>query len=564
MASSLCIPLIYLPLLFCLFGSRVAAQSPAFLWSFKGNTTVLPECQSVALSVQSTTVEPPFYMIAYEVDGTTTVSSVDTDGNNLSWQVNHRAGSELLLNLVDSAGHSGVVSPATWAVEDGDSASCVPTLPTTFPVLTANVTKDLSTCQPLGLVMSGGSPPYTISIASPGATVLNLTLSAQDDMFTYINKAVPSSDLLVTASDSAGRWAVQSVLINTVGSADTQCPSLASTSGSSTSQTDPFANATTSHHVALVVGICVGVAFTIIFGGLLFLWCFLRQRSKQIRAGQDAGGRSWGGSTLVATQLSKMEVVKNNPSRSVDLTEAFTSDFVSPSKPSRAGKRLAKTASSYGVLDISPESVHAGKKSSESDSPYGVLDISPANRPVSPTFAPNPEIHRYVPSPSPSMPRRQIPLRSPIEPYVPSSSSSSSLRLTTDVQPYYSSFHATPTSPQIHARPLPTPPVTPSPQTPHPQKICDVEIESPRSRRASRHLRSARSAGDVRRVGPLGHRPPGLTSQQHQSLSRSRSLMHIRPNDVVVQHHDRSPIRIHDIPPPYHECLSSRVSQPSP
>ncbi|ETW76396.1 hypothetical protein HETIRDRAFT_16106, partial [Heterobasidion irregulare TC 32-1] len=160
----------------------------------------LVECQSADIVVQSLAGEssvgrPPYYMIAYEVNGLATVSPAGSDPARLSWTVDHRAGSDVILSLVDSAGNSGGVAPATYSITDG-SSSCLPSVPAAWPLINANTTKDLDTCQSLGLVMAGGVPPYTVSIVQLGGSVRNVTLGSQDNAYTWINQAAPNSDLL--------------------------------------------------------------------------------------------------------------------------------------------------------------------------------------------------------------------------------------------------------------------------------------------------------------------------------------------------------------------------------
>ena len=46
----------------------------------------------------SYTPQPPFYMMAYEVNGPTTSSFLGSQSNSLSWQINHAAGKFLRLN----------------------------------------------------------------------------------------------------------------------------------------------------------------------------------------------------------------------------------------------------------------------------------------------------------------------------------------------------------------------------------------------------------------------------------------------------------------------------------
>ena len=194
-----------------------------------------------SLAGESGVGHPPYYMIAYEVNGLATASSAGSDASRLSWTVDHRAGeltcpfrcphsrpganrrlwgegSNVILSLVDSAGNSGGVASSTYSITgarlktdcnfiglscivsaiDG-SSSCLPSVPTAWPLINANTTKDLDTCQPLGLVMAGGVPPYTVSIVQLGGSVRNVTLGSQDNAYTWINQAAPNSDLLGTS-----------------------------------------------------------------------------------------------------------------------------------------------------------------------------------------------------------------------------------------------------------------------------------------------------------------------------------------------------------------------------
>ncbi|KAI0315424.1 hypothetical protein OF83DRAFT_1062130 [Amylostereum chailletii] len=166
---------------------------------FQSESNAFAPCQTVSLSVNGSSAQPPFYMVAYEREGTTTVSPVGSDPSQLTWQVDHRSGSTLALGLVDSAGNSGGVSPSTWSVQDDRSSSssaCLPSPSASAPTFSANVTGHLSTCQPLEILVQGGAPPYTVTIAQQGAGVINATLRPDEDMYTFINRATPGSTLL--------------------------------------------------------------------------------------------------------------------------------------------------------------------------------------------------------------------------------------------------------------------------------------------------------------------------------------------------------------------------------
>lgn len=79
----------------------------------------------------------------------------------------------------------------------GQNSSCLPSTPSTHLAITANVTKDLTTCQPWGLTVTGGTPPYNISLAALGShLVTNVTLSLGFDVLTYIDRADPNGNIL--------------------------------------------------------------------------------------------------------------------------------------------------------------------------------------------------------------------------------------------------------------------------------------------------------------------------------------------------------------------------------
>ena len=74
----------------------------------------------------------------------------------------------------------------------------MPTVPAAIPKLEPNVTSgDLTTCQPWGMTISGGVPPYTVTLAVLGAPVLTtVTSDTISNRFTYINRANPSSEMI--------------------------------------------------------------------------------------------------------------------------------------------------------------------------------------------------------------------------------------------------------------------------------------------------------------------------------------------------------------------------------
>ena len=64
-------------------------------------------------------------------------------------------------------------------------------------VATANVSGNLEACAPWGITISGGSPPYTITLAETGDPfVINATMPYGADRYIYINRAT-SGGLLI-------------------------------------------------------------------------------------------------------------------------------------------------------------------------------------------------------------------------------------------------------------------------------------------------------------------------------------------------------------------------------
>ncbi|KAA1470780.1 hypothetical protein DENSPDRAFT_74095 [Dentipellis sp. KUC8613] len=532
-------------------------------------------------------------MVAYELDGLTTVSPIDMDGDNFSWRVNHPTGSQLVLSLVDSEGNSGGVLPSVYGVSGGGSPSCLSSVPSpsTRPVLSANVTKGLSTCQSLGLTMSGGVRPYTVSIAEVGSATSNFTLAPEDDSFSYINHAASSTALLVSMSDAAGNWAARTILVDTL-SSGASCPGVSSAGsvdevpiGFTTAQ-----NVSDKHHIIAIVGACLGAAVGILLLCLALLFLFLRRRAIKARNmmdGQDILPRAWADeqTIIVSRRTSKLDL---NEDRA-----AWTFDSPVSRASSETAPRASSPCSPY-VIAPTPVFKPFGYPSRAAD----VLDISAGNRPLSP-LSPSP-LRRDPPSrlsspappsrsPTPdTIPRPFLIPTPPIRPHVPSPPPIAPLSLATNLHyrtsnSTYTSSSRSPTpafSPTpISPRPLPSPPQA-SPSRAALRKAQEAG-DHPRT---AQQLRSVRSTGDMRRSGTMPAHA-GLTVHNHNRprntapLSRARSMLSVQPGDlvfprgavreswvqdragrdtVVIQHRDAAFLQ--ELPPPYEESLASPIS----
>ncbi|KAF8155006.1 hypothetical protein K438DRAFT_360108 [Mycena galopus ATCC 62051] len=179
-----------------------------FEWGFNNSvSTSLPLCEKFVLEADSrlSNGAPPYYMMAFAIGGMPITSFIGTNESDLTWTVNNPVGTQLVLGVVDSEGHTGGIAPTLYTVTEGDTTGCVrPTTSASFKV-TANVTDVLNTCQPWGLAIEGGMPPYTVTIAGVNSpNVTNITGGLNDSLFTYINRISPGAQMIGKSDGQLG------------------------------------------------------------------------------------------------------------------------------------------------------------------------------------------------------------------------------------------------------------------------------------------------------------------------------------------------------------------------
>ncbi|KAJ6502912.1 hypothetical protein C8R47DRAFT_218917 [Mycena vitilis] len=285
--------------------SGVHAQA-TFVWGFDDTVTSLPSlpsCQTLPLWAAANGADngvPPFYLTAFPVGGTPITAFIGTNASNLSWQVQYPTGTQLLLGAVDSKGSTGGIGTSLYTVTAGASTECIPPTSTDFNI-TANVTNILTACQPWGLKVQGGTPPYTVTIVElDSPLVTNVTMGPTDSVFTYINIAKDNSHMIASVSDKNGRWATGSPFVHTTGTSSNACAGLASTSGNGTSTTSqgnikPTSSATTSSSsqlsrpakIGAIVGGSIAGLLLLVALGLWATWS-LRRRAEQKEENKSA------------------------------------------------------------------------------------------------------------------------------------------------------------------------------------------------------------------------------------------------------------------------------------
>ncbi|KAL1942340.1 hypothetical protein VTO73DRAFT_6404 [Trametes versicolor] len=240
-------------------------------------------------------------MLAIEVDGITSVDPIGDDASQLSWQNTHRHDAQLLLTVMDSNG-STAGFPAQFfnviaASAGGDTSCLIPAPTSSTPVITANVTQNLQTCQPWGLSITGGTKPYNVTLGQLSAPVItNVTMGPEDDVFTYINRASPNQPLIAAVVDATGQWGVSTVAVTTSGSTDADCPGLNSVSNTKEQVAAQEAAAAAAAQNAAKKAHATTIALAIVFGVILpilivagvgFWWW--RRRKRLMTHGRASG-----------------------------------------------------------------------------------------------------------------------------------------------------------------------------------------------------------------------------------------------------------------------------------
>ncbi|KAI5896583.1 uncharacterized protein SCHCODRAFT_02615260 [Schizophyllum commune H4-8] len=263
-----------------------AQGAKIFQWQFTNNAISqnLPSCQSFDITIKSYNTSEdhmgvgPYYMLAFPIGGTPTVQHIGDNISDLSWTVDQPPDSQLFLSVIDSNDTAGGVPPRLYNVVTGQSTSCIQDQDNNFTV-SANVTDEIETCQPWGLRINGGTPPYNVSfMAINSLYVTNVTLGPVDDAFTYIDRADPGSQLIAGVSDLQGRWAHGSPAVRTTGSSDVSCVGLVSGGGTQAEldqeEKDREQAERDKEHkrTATILGCVLGLGIPLLLGIAGFFW----------------------------------------------------------------------------------------------------------------------------------------------------------------------------------------------------------------------------------------------------------------------------------------------------
>lgn len=335
-----------------------------FQWQFSNNAISenLPSCQSFDITVKSynadenTTGVGPYYMLAFPIGGTPTVTHIGDTIKDLSWTVDQPPDSELFLSVIDSNNTAGGVPPRLYNVVTGQSTSCITVQNGTDFTVSANVTDTLETCQPWGLRIKGGTPPYNVTFMAVNSPyVTNVTMGPVDDAFTYIDRADPGAQLIAAVSDLQGRWASGNPVVETSGSTDVACTGLVSSSGTTEElqkQAEDRAQAERDadhKRTATILGCILGLGLPLILGVAgFFAW--------RRRRNGGAGGAVLDSPDLKPTAFydTTRQTSQTSPTVTVGPSKSLNYGGVSPVYESTAG-----STSRFNEHGMAPHEVYA-------------------------------------------------------------------------------------------------------------------------------------------------------------------------------------------------------------
>ncbi|KZV92846.1 hypothetical protein EXIGLDRAFT_717817 [Exidia glandulosa HHB12029] len=290
-----------------LLAHRTLAQTldqHSFGFKFAGSTaTDIVQCDTIhfsAIPVNTSSTylgAPPYEVIAFEAGGLSDRQKGGDNSTDIPWLVRHSPGARLFVTIIDSKGDFGGFPAGFFKVVPGKSASCMPPEPKAgdIPMLSANVSNaNLETCQPWGMNITGGIPPYSVQIIADNSPLYTNTTapSTSTDRFTYINRADPQRSMIVAVSDSRGVFGISTQPVFTHGNTNTTCVGLNSSWRPAAAVEKEMEDDRRAREAAeankrrmTIIGAVVGIlGFILVCGIAFFVWRKVASRS--VKEGQ--------------------------------------------------------------------------------------------------------------------------------------------------------------------------------------------------------------------------------------------------------------------------------------
>lgn len=510
----------------------LADGSRSFSWDLTNHeferVRSLTVCDGLHISLSSSSGNyneighSPYTLFAFEAGGALTATQIHEDG---VWQVKHPAGSQLLLALVDSLGNSGGVLPTVFTVGSG-SSDCLPALPTSAvaPIIITN-TSHIEPCDSWQMSVSGGVPPYTIMLASPGAPFLQDFAAAQEsDLISFINSGIALRGPTIAAvRDSSGVFGHATEFVEVVEASGISCEvgNWRGRADRVTLATRSNGSVKLSHQDTIIIAVGASVGGTMILAALCFAVVKFRRRKQGLIAGQDARPRPF--------------------------------ETANPALSANASVPRVGVSVPLSVIDISWRNnwIASPTEASSTHSPVGPKP-SPLRTHARPLPAPTAPRQPSNTSLRPEDPPSRLP-RNPSSSYLTQSPQAGPSRIPLQQQSISSMRSAN------NSHRSANPPLSPQ-RSALVQEAKQFTTRS-RTERHERTLHLSRSTGDIPRdeIAPPSRRHHATVPRSTSDTRHTNHLRHYysasnvaRTNrgvvDPVYQHRDRG-----DPPPPYHK-----------
>lgn len=463
----------------------------------------------------------PYTLLAFEAGGALTATQIHEDG---LWQVKYPPGSQLLLALVDSFGNPGGVLPTVFTVASG-SSDCLPALPifAVAPTITTNLTR-VEPCDSWQMSISGGVPPYTIILASPGAPSLqDIAAPQESSLVSFINSDIALRGPTIAAvRDSSGVFGRTTEFVEVIDARGVSCEAV-NRGRQATLSARSNGGVTINHQDTAIIAVCASLGGTVILAVLCYAVVKFRRRQRGLIAGQDARPRPFEtADPAPSTNISVPRVNVSVPLSVIDISWR-NNWMASPTEASSTHSPL-------------------GSKPSPSHTHIRPLPVPAASRQPSNTSLRSPE------DPPPRLPRN------PSSSHVAQSPQAGPSRISRQQQSISSMRSANNSHPPTN-----------SPLSPQRSALTqEAKRSTPRSHteRHKRTLHLSRSTGDIPtsdNIAPPSHRQNTTVPRSTSDISHTSYLRHYYSAsnvtrtdrgvlDPVYQHRDKG-----DPPPPYYK-----------
>ena len=304
------------------------------------------QCEDLPIIINGATagntISPPYFAFIYPVSGTPTIIPFgsQTSGN---LNIPYKSGTKIVIGFVDAFSKFGGWSPVYTVASDSESESdCLSEVASPKLTLGLNTT-EVTTCDVVGMTVSGGVPPYTVTVFPEGSvsSTTNTTLPTQDSYFAWVNTVQPASTMGVGVRDSVGNWANTGGPLTTNGDARTCSRSSTSyvSAPANSGPTDAGNGGSKSNAGAIAGGVVGGIVALALI--LALVWFLRRRKRRNAPVASQSHSAAWNGP----------------PSPVMQANDGSSAAAVTPfALSSHSGSQAPRHSSDYSHVSLPPPS----------------------------------------------------------------------------------------------------------------------------------------------------------------------------------------------------------------